>query len=124
LLNEAALRLAQAAAKESDMKAMISALSALGFLAAMSASPPAAAEDAPAATAAKTVKGPTIKHDPIKHVAIKHEPIRHVAKKNAGAAGQSGSLAQAGSPGGQNSQGNIDPATAKPNYTPKFKTNP
>jgi len=100
-------------------------LSALGLLAVMSASPLAAAEDAPATTAAKTAKGSTIKRDPIKHVAIKHEPIKHVAKKNAGAAGHSGTSAQAGSPGGQESQGTpIDPATSKPSYTPKFKTSP
>ncbi len=105
------------------MKATISTLSALGFLAALlTASPPAAAEDAPAA---KTAKDPTIKHDPIKHVAIKHEPIKHVAKKNAGAAGQSGTSAQAGSPGGQDSQGTpADPATGRPSYTPKLKTSP
>ncbi len=108
------------------MKATISALSALGFLAALlGVAPPAAAEDAPAANAAKTAKGPTIKHDPIKHVAIKHEPIKHVAKKNAGTAGPSGTPAKAGSPGGQDSQGTpIDPATAKPSYTPKLKTSP
>jgi len=109
------------------MKAMISALSALGLLAAMTTSPPAAAEDAPAANPAKTGNSLTIKHDPIKHAPIKHDPIKHLVKSHAGAAGQSGSSAKAASTGGEEPKTSmsVDPVTGRPSiYLPKAQTKP
>ena len=103
------------------MKAMISALSALGLLAAMVTSLPAVADDAAAANTSKGTRYSTIKHEPIKHI-----PIKHVAQNQASAAGQSGSTNQPASPGSQQAQKSpVDPMTGKPNiYVPKTQTSP